>query len=283
MINKKFNKDYFPQYEILSSVEKYFLRYCCYYPPKKRRIPSEENLLDSERYKYVLKRAYGDNILLRLNNRKILDYGCGEGGFVITMYDSHPKLIVGLDRLSKFDLANKIISRNGYENINLINDEISNIESNYFDFIISHDSFEHFEEPEKTLEEMIRIAKLGGSILIKFGQSWRSPWGRHMSGTIRKDRPWVHLIFSETTIMRCHSVYHDESEIKMKYSQLYGGLNKMSISRFLSIISKRKDITIINRTMFPIFSNKLHFLTNFPIIRDFIGEGISVELRKNKN
>ena len=130
---------------------------------------------------------------------------------------------------------------------------------------------------------MIRIAKLGGSILIKFGQSWRSPWGRHMSGTIRKDRPWVHLIFSETTIMRCHSVYHDESEIKMKYAQLYGGLNKMTISRFLSIISKRKDVSIINRTFFPIFSNKLHFLTNLPIIRDFIGEGISVELRKNKN
>ena len=44
------------------------------------------------------------------SNSRVLDIGCGEGGFVITMYDSHPKLIVGLDKLSKFDLTNKTIT-----------------------------------------------------------------------------------------------------------------------------------------------------------------------------
>ena len=83
---------------------------------------------------------------------------------------------------------------------------------------ISHDSFEHFDEPEKELEEIIRVTKIGGHILIKFGHSWGSPWGRHMSGTIRRDRPWVHLIIPERTIMRCYSVYHNDSEIKTRYA-----------------------------------------------------------------
>ena len=52
------------------------------------------------------------------------------------------------------------------------------------------------------------------------------------------------LFFSERTIMRCHSVYHNESKIKTKYAQKDGGLNKMTISRFLKIISNHSDIVI---------------------------------------
>ena len=75
-----------------------------------------------------------------------------------------------------------------------------------------------------------------------------------MSGTIRRDRPWVHLFFSERTIMRCYSVYHNDDKIKTRYAQKDGGLNKMTVSKFLSIISNRNDIIIRKMMIFPILN-----------------------------
>ena len=43
----KFNKSFYPKYDILSIREKFFLRTCCYFPPKKKRSPSKENVLDN--------------------------------------------------------------------------------------------------------------------------------------------------------------------------------------------------------------------------------------------
>ena len=55
----KFNKFCYPKYDILSIREKFFLRTCCYFPPKKKRVPSKENILDINKYKSLLERAYG--------------------------------------------------------------------------------------------------------------------------------------------------------------------------------------------------------------------------------
>ena len=275
----KFNKSFYPKYDILSIREIFFLRTCCYFPPKKKRSPSKENVLDINKYKSLLERAYGSAFPKRIINKIILDHGCGEGGFSIAMVDLQPKLIVGLDKYSNMTFANQIIKDHSYKNIRLINDDIRSQDTNQYDYTISHDSFEHFNEPEIELEQMIRVTKIGGHILIKFGPTWKSPWGRHMSGTIRRDRPWVHLFFSERTIMRCYSVYHNDNEIKTIYAQKDGGLNKMTVSKFLSIISNRNDIIIRKLIIFPIF-NKLSILANLPLLRDYFGGAISIELEK---
>ena len=275
----KFDKSIYPKYNILSNIEKLFLRTCCYFPPKKKRLPSIKNIIDIDKYRYLLERAFGKEFLKKIKNKTILDHGCGEGGFSIAMINFQPNLIIGLDKYSNLINANKIIKDHDYENIRLINDEIINQDTSQFDYTISHDSFEHFDEPEKELEEMIRVTKIGGHILIKFGPSWGSPWGRHMSGTIRRDRPWVHLIIPERTIMRCYSVYHNDSEIKTRYAQKEGGLNKMTISKFLKILSNRSDIVIRKKIIFPVFS-KLLILAYLPVLRDYFGGAISVDLEK---
>ncbi len=277
----KFDSSLYPKYDILSNLEKFFLRTCCYFPPKKKRIPSRENILDIKKYIYLLERAYGEDIQKRMKNKTILDHGCGEGGFSIAMINFQPNLIIGLDKFSNLTIAQQILKDYKYNNIRLINEDILNQDSCQFDYTISHDSFEHFDEPEKELEEMIRVTKIGGHILIKFGPTWGSPFGRHMSGTIRRDRPWVHLFFSEKIIMRCYSVYHNQSEIKTKYSQKEGGLNKMTISKFLNIISNHSDIAVRKKIIIPI-SYKLSLLLYLPYIRDIIGQSISIDIEKNK-
>lgn len=275
----KFDKSFYPKYDMLSNIEKFFLRTCCYFPPKRKRVPSKENILDINKYKLLLERAYGYEFPKRIKNKIILDHGCGEGGFSIAMIDFQPKLIIGLDKFSNMTIANIIINDNAYNNIKLINDDIISQDMNQYDYIISHDSFEHFDKPEKELDEMIRVTKIGGHILIKFGPTWRSPWGRHMSGTIRRDRPWVHLLFSERTIMRCYSVYHNDSEIKTRYAQKDGGLNKMTTSLFFKIISNRSDIAIRKEKIFPALT-RFSILANLPLLKDYFGGAISIDLEK---
>ena len=42
------------EYNILSNIEKLFLRTCCYFPPKKKRVPSKENILDTRGEEYLV-------------------------------------------------------------------------------------------------------------------------------------------------------------------------------------------------------------------------------------
>ena len=79
--------------------------------------------------------------------------------------------------------------------------------------------------------------------------------------------------------MRCYSVYHNDSEIKTRYAQKEGGLNKMTISKFLKILLNRSDIVIRKKIIFPVFS-KLLILAYLPLLRDYFGGAISVDLEK---
>ena len=129
-----------------------------------------------------------------------------------------------MDIQNEFSYAETEAERRGLGNTVFIQGSTFSLKDNGFDVVISHNSFEHFELPEKILAEMVRITKPGGHILIKFGPPWMNPWGRHMSGTIRRDLPWIHLIVPEKVIMHCYSVYHDLPRLLEKYNELPGGL-----------------------------------------------------------
>ena len=57
--------------------------------------------------------------------------------------------------------------------------------------------------------------------------------------------------------------------LKTKFSQLKGGLNKMTISKFINIISERKDIQWGKKNIFPIYS--LVCSTQYPAIDKYLG------------
>lgn len=276
----KFDPSVFNNYSKLSIFEKLFLRTCCYYPPKPRRKRTGDGIKDLKGYFEIYSSAFGDSLWKKIKNKKVLDLGCGEGGFALALAENGPSCVVGLDVYPGFKFAKIYAEKNGITNLKLVQGDIKDWAANDFDVCISHDSFEHFHEPGKTLSEMVRVTKPGGRILIKFGPTWASPWGRHMSGTIRKDRPWIHLLVPERAVMRCHSVYHNENILKTNYHELQGGLNKMTISIFKNILNKQKQIEIRAFRIFASFSARLRFLTRLPFLQDFFGSGIMVELIK---
>ncbi len=244
MKKQKFDATYFPKFDQLTLIERFFLKTCCYFPPKKRR---EKNLIEIksiEVFQKNLESAFGKNFWNFINGKRILDFGCGEGWYVLGMASKCNCIAEGIDILSNFRTAEAEATKKGIKNVNFHLGLSTVLDDESFDVIISHDSFEHFEDPEFILSEMVRLTKPGGSILIKFGPTWMGPYGRHMGGTIRKDRPWVHLLFPEKVIMRCHSVYHNKEVLFEKYSDLDGGLNKMTISKFKRILKRNTKIKI---------------------------------------
>jgi ubiquinone/menaquinone biosynthesis C-methylase UbiE len=269
---------HFPKYHELNARERFFLRFCCYYPPKPPREWALDEILDVERHVTIYEEAFGHELWSLIAGKSVLDVGCGWGGYVLAMGSKTTASVVGLDILPLFATASQEGQRRGYDNVAFVQGSTQELADNSFDVVISHDSFEHFNEPEFMLAEMVRLTKPGGSVLIKFGPPWRNPWGRHMGGTIRRDRPWVHLLFPERTIMRCHSVYHNQERLLERYADLDGGLNKMTIGRFRRILQQNPHVSIQTFQVIPIHWARP--LANIPILNEFIASSLRVRAIK---
>lgn len=243
ILSDKFDPAIFPGYAELSRTERLFLRTCCYYPPRPRRERTPAAVADTPTHIDIFSRAFGPDLWTWIAGREVLDFGCGEGGFTLALAAGAARHVTGLDILPDFAFAEAEAARRGAA-VTFVGAASTTLPDAGFDIVISHDSFEHFAQPEAILAEMVRLTRPGGRILIKFGPPWGNPWGRHMGGTIRRDRPWIHLLVSERTIMRAQSVYHREPELSEYYDQLPGGLNKMTVGRFKRIIHQQPGITL---------------------------------------
>ena len=72
----------------------------------------------------------------------------------------------------------------------------TDFKDNSFDVVIMNDFMEHVSDPEKVLEEAIRLVSPGGRIYINFPPYYH-PFGAHLSDAI--NMPWCHLFFKDKT------------------------------------------------------------------------------------
>jgi SAM-dependent methyltransferase len=97
--------------------------------------------------------------------------------------------------------------------------------------IVSVDAFEHFGDPAQILNTMASLLEPGGSVWIAFGPPWYHPAGGHLFSIF----PWAHLLFTEATLIRWRSDF--KSDGAMRFSEVDGGLNQMTIRRFERLIA----------------------------------------------
>lgn len=268
----QFDPGWFPRYRDLSAIERLFIRTCCYLPPRPHRQASPETLKPIADCRRTYENAFGTDLWSLVRDRTVLDAGCGEGSYALALAASGSRYVVGVDILNRFHHARDAGNTHGYRNLAFVNGPIHAFTAGAFDVVISHDSFEHLEDPDTALADMVRITRPGGHILIKFGPAWCSPWGRHMSGTIRRDRPWVHLLVPEKIVMRCHSVYHNEPTLLEKYAQLRGGLNKMTVRLFARILKCQRGIVVESIEVLPLHG--LKGLSRIPFANELIASGV---------
>lgn len=128
-------------------------------------------------------------------NEKILDIGCGEGRFLRTLAAKNKEaFFYGIDLSPQMI---KIAKQNMTINIDYFvgESEYLPFDSQSIDRIYCLNSFHHFQNPSKSFEEMKRILKNNGEIII--GDIWIPPLFREIVN--------LYLPFSKTGDVKMYS------------------------------------------------------------------------------
>lgn len=159
----------------------------------------------------------------------ILDIGCGTGNFSIKLAKKGCK-VIGIDVSDEMlDIARVKALKEGLEiefhNMNVYDLKFDN---ETFDGAFSMAAFEFITEPDKALEEIFRVIKKDGSILV---------------GTINKDSKWGELYQTEeyqnNTVFK-HADFKTLEDLKQIMSEKIIASGE---SLFVSPSSKEEDFT----------------------------------------
>ncbi len=123
------------------------------------------------------------NLFSAKNKIRILDVGCGTGNFSIKLAELGCK-VIGIDPSEKMIKLAKEKAENAGLDIEFFKMDVYNIdfEDEFFDGVFSMAAFEFIDEPGMAIEEIFRVTKKGGNILI---------------GTINKNSKWGELYLTE--------------------------------------------------------------------------------------
>lgn len=174
-----------------------------------------------------LQKLLGDNFVDAVNDKLVIDYGCGHGEDIEQIAGWKAKLALGIEIREEIVKNNQ--ARVQKSNCSFSTELPTELKSNA-DIVISIDAFEHFDAPEIILHNMKDCLKPNGQAYICFGPPWFHPRGGHLFSVF----PWAHLLLSEKALMKWRNQYfHDGAT---KFGEVSGGLNKMTISRFQKMV-----------------------------------------------
>jgi len=222
----------------------------------------------------LLKRVY-PNFSTLVHGKRVADFGSGMGYQSVALALQHDCSVVGIDsnprgimtateRAKAHNVPSQKLSFVG---------GISQEMLGRFDVVISQNSFEHFDRPEHVLNEMGSLINRSGIILLTFGPPWLAPYGSHMQFFCKV--PWLNLLFSEKTVMKVRS--HFKSDGATRYEDVESGLNKMTVSKFESIVSSC-NLKVTHRNYECV--KGMNGLSNLPLLREFFINNVTVILSK---
>ena len=101
-----------------------------------------------------------------VTGKHVLDIACGEGYGSKLMKDWGAASVVGVDISSEaLQIANQMFAEEGITFLQHTAEELP-FESQSFDVIVSYETVEHLDHPEKFLEELARLKKADGVVII---------------------------------------------------------------------------------------------------------------------
>lgn len=170
-----------------------------------------------------------------LNNKKILDVGCGHGSMCVYMALNGAKKVIGLDINNDLIQFAKENVKENYpqleDNIEFLNISLEEYCEGDFDYILSKSALEHIIDLKQTMEEIKKHLKVGGRFYAGFGPLYNTPYGDHRR--TKMVIPWGHLIVPEKII-----IYKLNMNSKTKTNSIYDlGLNKLSYSDYKSVFN----------------------------------------------
>lgn len=173
---------------------------------------------------------------LDLRGKAVLDMGSGYGASCFYMALEGAKRVVGVDidenrlAFSRDKLAHDYAGLSGVVEFR---PPATGDRGEKFDVILSQNSFQHYDDPEGIIEQLTERLNPGGIMAIAFGPLWKSPHGGPIE--FMTPVPWAHLIFPERVIMRERRRFRPD-EAAETFADIRGGLNKMTLGRYVRII-----------------------------------------------
>jgi len=151
----------------MNKIEKYWkeeaILYDDFYTSKKKfSLKYYLTIFQKDRMKKILpllKIKKGDNVL---------DVGCGSGHYLVLMAKTGAN-ITGLDYSEQMlSMSKKLLEKNNIKNYELIQANALNIpkEKETYNFILSTGLLDYIEDVNKAIEEMSRVIKEGGKLLV---------------------------------------------------------------------------------------------------------------------
>ena len=176
-----------------------------------------------------LETLLGADVWREIAGKSVIDFGCGAGEEAIELAQRGAAHVTGIDiRQWALDEARRSAVDRGVAD----RCEFVTSSDRLADVIISIDAFEHFDDPAAILEAMARLLKSDGAVLVAFGPPWLHPLGGHLFSVF----PWAHLIFTERALIRWRSDF--KSDGATRFREVEGGLNQMTVERFLRLVSR---------------------------------------------
>ena len=216
-----------------------------------------------------LRQFFGDDELAAMNGKRVIDFGCGRGADAVAAALAGASEVVGIDVQSHhIQSARALAERFGVSHVCRFIDVRSDPEAyasldRGFDIVCTIDAFEHYDDPVSILGEMDRLLAPDGKLVISFGPPWKHPFGAHLNGWI--GLPWIHFFFDEPTVLAVRATYLSDGA--QRYEDVDGGLNRMTIARFRTIV----EASPFRFTMLdPVPIRPLRSLARFPHVREYV-------------
>jgi SAM-dependent methyltransferase len=204
--------------------------------------PTDRSGLDGSAYsgKSKLRTLLGNEIFEVAKGKVVIDFGCGTGQESVELAKSGARLVIGMDiQEEMLSQARQRARLAGVQDRCVF----STTAPEPADVIISLDSFEHFSDPSGALSEIWGLLKPGGCMHASFGPTWYHPLGGHLFSVF----PWAHLIFSENALIRWRKDIRNDGA--RSFAEVAGGLNQMTIARFLDVVRRSEFEVVYMRTV----------------------------------
>ena len=174
---------------------------------------------------------------------KILDLGCGLGGFVATC-EKNGFDVYGIELDKRALEITKLRLKNPQRAIFASGEDLP-FENNFFDFVASSLVIEHVKNPELYIKEALRVVKPGGKFLL-IAPNYLFPWEGHCQMLWA---PWL-LTFSK-------SLLKAYLKLKNKDTKELEGVNFKITPGYLKKIIRALDPAEINDLSVEIFRQKI--------------------------
>jgi SAM-dependent methyltransferase len=105
--------------------------------------------------------------------------------------------------------------------------------NDYFDLVISINTFEHFASPREALMEMVRVTKPGGHLYVSFDPLWPADTGSHFFHRVQE--PWTHLLLDAAAYCEEMARYGATAD---EIADFCHGVNKLRPNHYLKIFDE---------------------------------------------